>query len=277
MRPAILLLSALVGGAKLPPAAHADTLTLDGTEIVLVHDHGAIERRGAEVVGTRLELPRHGVLEIRGASRDAAARFDDLWLYQLQGEQGPVCEPDANGDTRALLFPGHIDQALRYHADARRFSLSCVSGVQAKCLRWGYRPWARAPLTGESLAPYYEACLRLARADYCGNDQPTTRDGTTIDVYDEVGVQQSDDSIEGMEFEAGWASTGAVCVAHSRIPEHLDLADLPARCPRLAPADLGVACTASSAKARGAILFNRSAHGKKPEVRTPDMPAVSIR
>lgn len=138
MRPAILPLAALLGGTSVPVDCRADTLSLDGTEIVLVQAHGASQRRGTDVVSARLELPGHGVLEIRGASRDTAARFGDLWLYELHDGLGPICAPDASGDTRALVFPGHIDHALRYHADARRFSLSCVSGVQAKCLRWGY-------------------------------------------------------------------------------------------------------------------------------------------
>jgi hypothetical protein len=249
----------LLAAALVPGAASADGLALVGTEIVLESGHGATARRGVEVVGTGLELPGQGALQIRSAALDAESRFGDIWLYQLDGAAGSVCDADGSGDTRAVLFPGRIDAALRYHADPGRFSLSCVSGVQAKCLRWGYRPWAKAPLTGESLAPYYEACVRLARADYCGDDQPTTRDGTTIDVYDKVGVQQPDYSVTGLEFEAGWAPTGAVCVAHARIPEHLDLAELPAGCPRLQPAELGHACTERTAAARGALLFNRSA------------------
>jgi hypothetical protein len=32
----------------------------------------------------------------------------------------------------------------------------------------GYKPWGHAP-EGTSLAAYYQTCVRLVRADYCGD------------------------------------------------------------------------------------------------------------
>jgi len=37
-----------------------------------------------------------------------------------------------------------------------------------------------------------------------------------------------------LSFEAGWNADGAVCVAHSRIPENITLAKLKTYCPQLA-------------------------------------------
>jgi len=52
--------------------------------------------------------------------------------------------------------------------------------VIAKCYRWGYRPW----VTGYGdLATMHWTCTRLARADYCGDGVPHTRNGTTINVW----------------------------------------------------------------------------------------------
>ena len=46
-------------------------------------------------------------------------------------------------------------------------------------------------MEGRRLAPYYDACLIAARADYCQDDQSFTRDGTLVDLFDNA-VDQSD-------------------------------------------------------------------------------------
>ena len=39
---------------------------------------------------------------------------------------------------------------------------------------------------------WYNACIRLLRADYCGDGRPFTRDGTLVDIYDHLGGHRSD-------------------------------------------------------------------------------------
>lgn len=221
------------------------------------------ERRGPDLDGATLDLGQIGVLRIEGIERDAQARFPEhVWLIDAQLRQStafvPICPPDAQGDHRALMYQGYLDGELRYVDAPERFSISCLSGVEAKCLRWGYLPWRMAPDAEQSLAPYFESCIRLARADYCGNDQPTTRNGTEIDIYDRIGIQQMTPGIEDFDFEAGWAPSGAVCVHHPRIAENLDLAELARTCPRLAAATLGTECDEAMSARSGALLFNRS-------------------
>jgi hypothetical protein len=104
----------------------------------------------------------------------------------------------------------------------------------------------------------YNACIRMIRADYCGDQAAHTVDGTLIDIYDDIRVQDSDTSITDMRFEAGWGPQGAVCVARTRIPALLDMATLRAGCPRLAAIPQGQACNEGWARSHGAILFNRS-------------------
>ncbi len=240
-------------------------LEIDGTRLSLLTEHGRLS--GSDLVGAEIDVPGLGSLRIDGAGLDPDSRFGDLWLYQMQlkppgGETfQPFCEPDDGGDTRAIVFAGDFDQQMRYRADAGTFSLSCVSGVQAKCLRWGYEPWRTAPDTGIALVEHYNACLHLARADYCGDDRPATRDGTLIDVYDRVGVQEPEADAGALEFEAGWNADGAVCVHHPRIAENLDLDQLGQRCPRLTADALGSGCSEDEAVRRGAVLFNRSRRG----------------
>lgn len=260
MRRLLVALSLWLSATTLPAAS----MRVEGTAIV-VTDASGQERRGAELNGAELDLGSVGTLRIVKYALDDQARFpDEVWLLHGElrtpgmSEFESVCTPDASGDTRMLIYSGYFDDAFRYVAAPERFSVTCVSGVEGKCLRWGYLPWRKAPIGGASLAPYYESCIRMARADYCGNDQATTRDGTSIDIYDRVGVQQPTPDLGDFHFEAGWGTQGALCVNHARIADNLRLDELPALCPRLSPSVIGASCDEQRASDLGALLFNRS-------------------
>jgi hypothetical protein len=101
---------------------------------------------------------------------------------------------------------------------------------------------------------YYNACVRLMRADYCGDGRGWTRDGTLVHLWANFDSGDEGDT-PGLSYEAGWTSDGAVCVARTRIPEVLTTEGLRAVCPRLAAVPL---CDLNGARHAGAILFNRS-------------------
>jgi hypothetical protein len=209
--------------------------------------------RSADLVGAVLEIDDAGTP--RTIRIDAVEREADtgLWLHSLsvRGESGafePFCEADADGRRLAFPLEGRSKPDGRLVADPARFELVCTSGAQGKCVRFGYAPWRSLDA--------YNACVRMVRADYCGDGEATTRDGTLIDMYDEIGVQASDPDA-ALTFEAGWSPDGAVCVAHPRVAEHVTLEALEARCPRLR-GRTGSACTEAAARARGALIFNRS-------------------
>lgn len=260
----LLLLSSLAFAAAASVAAENAGLRVEGTGFIVADATGK-SLQGTELIGAELDLGEIGVMRVVAVDRDPTARFDEIWLHTLHLRQpgsmvfSEFCSPDPKGDKRVVVYPGYFDEALHYIADAERFSFSCVSGVEAKCLRWGYLPWRTAPNTGASLAPYFETCIRLARADYLGNGEPSTRNGTAIDIYDHVGVQQRTPGLEDMHFEAGWNLGGAVCVHHTRIPENLTMAALSKRRgqKRSLPI-LGSSCSEQTASAQGALLFNRS-------------------
>src|SRR5207247_4654962 len=107
------------------------------------------------------------------------------------------------------------------------FEIVCTSGARGKCVRFGYFPWVST-----AMRDIYDACVHMVRADYCGDGEGTTRDGTRIDLYDDRGIQQSD-SDPMQEFEAGWTASGSVCVRHVRVKENISLERLAASCQRL--------------------------------------------
>jgi hypothetical protein len=102
------------------------------------------------------------------------------------------------------------------------------------------------------MEPYYQACVRMVRADYCGDGVGHTKNGTPIDLFDRIGVQK-DEPAEGMGFEAAFGPAGAVCVRHPRWRELVDLDALEAACPRLA-GHLGETCDETAP----ALLYVRS-------------------
>ena len=55
----------------------------------------------------------------------------------------------------------------------------------------------------------------MTRADYCGNGKSHTRDGTPINIYDELGIQKKTPN-SGMVFEAAWSPEGATFINRPR-------------------------------------------------------------
>ncbi|MGH6936132.1 MAG: ADYC domain-containing protein [Methylocella sp.] len=196
-------------------------------------------------------------IRIDGIERDAKDPAGEVVLYALS-EQDPgtgawrnLCLPDPEG--RRLGFPlaGAFMSDGRYEASHAGILLTCTGGAEGKCVRFGYKPWGFGP-NDISLAPYYQACVRLVRADYCGDGIGHTRDNTPIDIFDAIGIQRDEPAPE-MTFEAAWRADGAVCVRHTRLPDVLDSAALAERCPRLAHS-IGETCD----EAAPALLYNRS-------------------
>jgi hypothetical protein len=180
------------------------------------------ELSGAALAGARLTgVTAQGQrvrLAIRRATPDPADPSGETWLYDLWRHDGrrwvPACRPDAEGVRLALPLLGTWDATGTHRVESGRFTFACVSGVLAKCVRWGYRPWRSAG--DRALADYHQACTRLARADYCGDGTPHTREGTLISLYDDLGIQERDGD-DGMSFEAAWTPRGAACIRRDRL------------------------------------------------------------
>ncbi len=185
---------------------------VERSEFVLRLDDGRVLRR-RELVGLTLRLSgRDSGAEIRitDIGEENAAVGGPVTLYRLaavnSADQPPadLCEPDIHG--RRAGFP--LSNA------SGGFDFVCTSGAAGKCVLMGYRPW---DATDEMpLASLHRACVHMLRADYGGDDRPTTRNGTAVDIYDRFGIQLPA-MRPNMNFEAAWSEDGAVCVAHPRI------------------------------------------------------------
>jgi ADYC domain len=218
-------------------------------------------KQGVDLTGAVLVIAVNGSrLRVRIASvtPDPLDKTGTVLLhdFRLEDSGEPLCTAGPDGTRLGFPLAGRSLPDGRFvAAEPGIFELTCTAGARGKCVRFGYHPWERVP-DGRTMRDHYNACVRLVRADYCGDNRGWTRNGTAIDLWDDLGIQESDSGPDqAFSFEAGWNANGAVCVAHTRIPENITLDRLKAACPRLAAAP---ACDETSARAAGAMLFNRS-------------------
>ncbi len=127
-------------------------------------------------------------------------------------------------DTNSETIPvrGRWDNHSGDHdSDNSVFTFACRGAALAKCAEWGYKRWGTEweHYEGEdrerALSYFHQACTRMVRGDYCGNGVPHTRNGTAIDVWDALGIQEMTEG-SGMLFEAEWTPSGASCVKRTR-------------------------------------------------------------
>jgi hypothetical protein len=260
MNPLALTLAA--AALLLPAAGQAETrlqvrdtrfdLTLaDGRRLdseALVGAVIDIQQEDGRVIAARLD-------GVEPAKEDASILLHRFSVRDLAtGAWTPLCQPDASGRQAGFPVAGRWDSKGAYVKDPDSWFLTCTSGSQGKCILWGYNPFRKAP-NGADLAPFYQACQHMTRADYDGRGAAFTRNGTAIDMADIAGVQVHESLRDpAWSFEAGWGPDGAVCVAHTRWPSLLLTKVLLESQPRLAAAP----CDEAEARRRGALLFNRS-------------------
>lgn len=225
-----LLLCAACLLAQAPRAVALDGhIGLEGAELVLRLDDGRSLRREA-LVGLTLTLASpQGEAEVRidGYDEDiSSSNGEKLPLYRMSyldtasRERRDLCQPDADGGRVAFAFPD----------GAGGFKLTCTSGSEGKCVVYGYFPWEKRD--GVPMKELHQACVNMLRADYGGDDRPTARSGTPVNLYDRFGIHPFEPA-PGMEFEAAWGPDGAICVAHPRVADNTTLEELAERYPRL--------------------------------------------
>lgn len=251
-----LFASSVASAAALagPPAAKA-SLRVEGEQFVLTMADGR-RLTSAELVGAQLETEQGQTIRIDAVTPSKERADVLLHAFSVFSPDtrtwSPACDKDAYGRAAGFPVAGRWDARGRYVKDPKHWYLTCTSGSQGKCILWGYDPWRQGP-HGEDLDRYYQTCQFTVRANYDGKGEAHTKNGTSIDVSDNVGIQQSD-SLKDTRyvFEAGWGPNGAVCVARTRWPELLSLEALLKSAPRLAGS-----CDAARARRRGALIFTR--------------------
>jgi hypothetical protein len=181
-----------------------------------------------------------------------------FYLDSADSQWKNLCTPDAENVAKAIPLTGSWDETGKHTESSDMITFGCTSGVLAKCIRMGYKPWKT--VKGKSLRDYHQACTRMTRADYCGNGKSHTRDGTPINIYDELGIQKKTPNSE-MVFEAAWSPDGATFINRPRWFE--TVSEIRQECPNKLKGRInesGSWTTAQKAKQNlpNSLLFNDS-------------------
>ena len=231
------LASALIalGGA----GAAEQTLHVRETRLIMRASDGVVLALEA-LIGVELTIvdPAHGGHITRINAIEADPLQPDLTLYDVSfrhpktGQWEQLCRPGPAGLSRAVPIPGYWRRDGSYAPlPPGEVTWTCTAGAHVKCLRLGYYPWASTE-DGLSLQPYHQACMRMIRADYCGNGTSFTVAGKHIQVADMTGERHHSAKRYGV-FEAVWGVHGAVCVRRARVPDQFPLEHILQACPSL--------------------------------------------
>ena len=179
----------------------------------------------------------------------------DLWFYgvsyQTRAGWSPLCGLDAVNQPILAVTVNGVWQATpadtaHYSASTTQFTFACRGKTIAKCVELGYK-------TYQGHTDQLTSCVRLLRGDFCGTGTPGTVDGTTLNLYDQVGVQAD---TQPWAPEAEWTPSGARCI-NSNNDARYEL--VVARDPRCVKALKTATCGASFAD--GAVLIDELPQG----------------
>jgi len=165
---------------------------------------------GATMTGT---LSNGASITLRIDDIDAlASPNDDVLAYaisaQVDGGWARLCGDEADGSAvRAIPVAGTWSLTTGAWSDSSSsISFACRHASIAKCVELGYKSW-------DGYAAQHHACVRMLRADYCGDGVSHTVNGTAINLYDNAGVQAD---TESWPVDAEWTADGALCFNHYR-------------------------------------------------------------
>ena len=168
-----------------------------------------------EVQGLDLKLVAIETISARGQKLAA------LQLEESSPERGSVgtniCKMRSDGSTWLIPMVGRWSIEGKLNRAASGATLACASGALGKCAGWGFPPWVAKDA--------FSACVRMVRADYCGDGRSHTRAGVLISF--EYPAQAT---IGNRRFEAFWGADGAHCVETTRVPELFAVDDLLNQC-----------------------------------------------
>jgi hypothetical protein len=147
-----------------------------------------------------------GISNLTEANEDVIAY--DIRVAVDGGGEVPICGYNNDGSAKqALLVPGTWDYATGdWLRNDGLMSVACRKGTIAKCVELGYKPW-------NGLGDHLQSCVRMLRADYCGDGTPHTITGTMVNLYDNVGVQED---TYGWPVDGEWGPQGALCFNNHR-------------------------------------------------------------
>lgn len=178
--------------------------------------------------------------------------YDVDWNYvSVSFDSGSSWQPYCKNGEPVLPVKNRWSATNSRVNDPSVFTFACDMAALAKCVKWGYNPQrSKQECDGagnckqQQLDDWHEACSRLVTADYCGDGVPHTRNGTAIDIYDNLNIQTRAGTLRGVE--ADWTANGARCIRQTRWVNATglgsDLAYVTSHCPERLAINNPVSC-----------------------------------
>ncbi|WP_437966294.1 ADYC domain-containing protein [Sorangium sp. So ce260] len=197
-------------------------VSLNATTLLGTRESDGAPVQGLDFIGAEIEaiLDDRSTVAVRITN---VVEHTGITYYTVKYQLGAGIWANVCGEGLAAIpVKGTWDPVTGdFSDDGSTFTFACQGAAIAKCAEWGYRDWAaRAECDGtrcesRDLAYLHKACVRMVRADYCGDGAPHTQPGTAIDVWDALGIQ-TETVGSGMSLEAEWTVDGAACIRHTR-------------------------------------------------------------
>lgn len=235
---------AQIVGFTPPPLRLGYTLDVDGDE--LVARKGGLVLRGAQMVGAIIlvRLPEGLTVPVTiagyeqvsswAAGRPPIAAYSLLYPepQELLGVKnvctGSLLDPLANVAT--VLGGERYDQDTKTVVPSPRWlTIACAGSAAAKLKLLGYGPQSSATTVARR-----QATLKMITADYCGEGESYTANGTPIQWANQDGSVASPPGEPLGDLEAVWTDAGALCLEATRLPDADVACDLPG-CAGIAP------------------------------------------
>ncbi|UQA54812.1 ADYC domain-containing protein [Polyangium aurulentum] len=197
---------------------------MNGTELegTPAGSSSAVSGEGFEGADMQAVLADGTILTVHVASV-STTEVPGLYTYVVLANGESICGYDVDGNPiSAIPLEGTWNYVTGDHVDSpSQFTMACRGAALAKCVEWGYPRWdGWQESNGQSTQSvpfryFHDACVRMVRADYCGDGVSHTIDGTTVDVWDAAGIQTQTPGLALLP-EAEWSPGGATCVKRTR-------------------------------------------------------------
>ena len=181
--------------------------------------------------------------------------------YATNGGWAPLCGTSVEGNSVAVIalsgvwsYQQGVPGGGGFTPSSSKMTFACRGKAIAKCVELGYKPWLSIPGEQAGYPEHLVACTRMLRADYCGDGRSWTVNGTLINIYDQVGIQED---AEPWKIEAEWSSTGARCTNQAPFTRLSLSAAMPPGC---FDAKISSICGALGHFNTGTALMNEFAH-----------------